>query len=230
MAGEIRIRAFKAIDDEASCLAYLEGHRKVLEEHGFTHFKTNTASWFYNPFVYVLVAEDLQTGEYVGGVRLEIADDSYELPTQLALKKIEPRIVDFIKKHQEDGLAECCGLWNAKSVAGKKISLLLVRASTALAARIHLTKLMAFLATYTEYISRRMGYAPVTCLGKDGDFNYPNEHFIARVHLIDDVNNLQNAATEDKSRINELIKNPDLQVLETEIPQGLQTVYNIALR
>ena len=190
---EVKIRVFRAIDDEESCKRYLDGHRKVLIEHGFSHFKTNTQDWFYNPHIYVLIAEDCATQEYVGGVRLEIADDSYELPTQKALKKIDPRIVDYIALHQKDGLAECCGLWNSKSYAGKKISVILVRAATAYCIHLGIKKLIAFLATYTAYISQRMGFLPVHCLGDNGDFKYPNDNFIARVHLIEDIKTLEKA-------------------------------------
>lgn len=222
---DVIIRAFRAIDDEASCIRYLEGHRRVLIEHGFSHFKTNTQDWFYNPNIYVLIAEDCRTNDCVGGVRLEIADDSYELPTQKALKKIEPRIVEYIALHQKDGLAECCGLWNSKSYAGKKISVLLVRAATAYCSKLGINKLLAFLASYTAYISQRMGYESVKTLGNNGDFNYPNDNFIARVHLIKDVNTLDYAAELDKERIVELRKTPNKLIEENETKTPLIVQY-----
>lgn len=227
---EVKIRVFRAIDDEVSCIRYLDGHRKVLIEHGFSHFKTNSEDWFYNPHIYVLVAEDCSTGEYVGGVRLEIADDSYELPAQKAIKKIDPNIVSYIANHQKDGMAEGCGLWNSRSVSGKKISVLLVRAATAVSTQLNITKLIAFLASYTSYIINRMGFIAETSLGNNGDFQYPNEHFIARVYLNDHIFDLKNAAPADKARMEMLRDNPIITIDETESNSPITVHYNLKLK
>jgi hypothetical protein len=227
---EVNIRVFRAIDDEESCIRYLEGHRKVLIEHGFSHFKTNTQDWFYNPNIYVLIAEDCTTHEYVGGVRLEIADDTYELPSQKALKKIDPRIVDYIALHQKDGLAEGCGLWNSKSVAGKKISVLLVRAATAVSTQLKITKLIAFLATYTSYIIYRMGFVAETSLGEEGTFNYPTDQFIAKVYLNDHIFDLKNASDSDKEIMLILRENPIITLDEMETNTPIRVHYNLKLK
>lgn len=229
MISEIKIRAFRAIDDEASCIRFLEGHREVLMEHGFTHFKTNTQSWFYNPLVYVLVAEDLKTGEYLGGVRLEIADDSYELPCQMALKQMDPKIVDYIKFHQKDVLAEGCGLWNSKSVAGKRISVLLVRAAVVVAAQLKVTKIVAFLARYTSYIILRMGFKAETNLGNNGDFRYPTDQFIARVYLNSDLIGLKDASVEDRKRMKLLHANPNITLDELETNEPVRVHYSLKI-
>ncbi len=229
MIAEVNIRVFRAIDDEESCIRYLDGHRKVLIEHGFSHFKTNTQDWFYNPFIYVLVAEDCVTKEYVGGVRLEIADDSYELPTQKALRKIDPRIVDYIAHHQKDGLAEGCGLWNSRSASGRKISVLLVRAATVVSTQLKITKLIAFLATYTSYIIHRMGFLAETSLGDDGNFNYPTDQFIAKVYLNDHIFDLIHASESDRERMFMLRENPIITIDEMETNTPIRVHYNLKL-
>jgi hypothetical protein len=229
VTSNVIIRVFRAIDDEQSCIRYLEGHRKVLIEHGFSHFKTNTQDWFYNPYIYVLIAEDCATGDCVGGVRLEIADDSYELPAQKALKKIDPRIVDYISLHQKDGLAEGCGLWNSRSAAGKKISVLLVRAATAVSTQLKITKLIAFLATYTSYIIYRMGFISETSLGNEGIFNYPTDQFIAKVYLNDHIFDLKNASDRDKEIMLILRENPIITLDEMETNAPIRVHYNLKL-
>ncbi len=229
MITEIKIKAFRAIDDEASCIKFLEGHREVLIEHGFSHFKTNTQAWFYNPLVYVLVAEDIHTGEYIGGVRLEIADDSYELPCEMALKQMDPKISDYIKLHQKDVMAEGCGLWNSKSVAGKRISVMLVKAAIVVAVQLKITKLIAFLARYTSYIILRMGFKSETGLGKNGDFNYPTDQFITRVYLNDDLINLKDASEEDRKRIMFLQANPIITLDELETNEPVRVHYELKI-
>lgn len=198
-------------------------------EHGFSHFKTNTQSWFYNPLVFVLVAEDMKTGEFLGGVRLEIADDSYELPCQMALKQMDPKIIDYIKLHQKDVMAEGCGLWNSKSVAGKRISVLLVKAAIVVAVQLKITKLIAFLARYTSYIILRMGFKAETGLGNKGDFRYPTDEFIARVYMNDDLINLDNASEEDRKRIKLLQANPVIILDELETNEPVRVHYQLKI-
>lgn len=225
----VKIRAFRAIDDEETCRRYFQGHKQVLEDHGFTHLKTNTENWFYNPNVIVLVAENMETGELVGGVRLEKATRDYELPTVKALKKIDPKIIPFVEKYIDDGIAEGCGLWNAKSVSGKRVSVLLVRAATAVSTQIEITRLLAFLAKYTSYIILRMGFLRQTSLGFNGDYHYPNEYFIANVYLNEYIEDLRFARPEDRNKMMALRENLNLQIIEHEADAPIMVHYDLKI-
>ncbi|HLV53771.1 MAG TPA: hypothetical protein VKY29_07115, partial [Cryomorphaceae bacterium] len=88
----IHLRAYKAIEEESSCMKFAYGHRKVLEEVDFGNISTNNYDWVYNPNVYVIEAVDSQTKELLGGIRVQVADGEHLLPVEEALYKQDPRI------------------------------------------------------------------------------------------------------------------------------------------
>ncbi len=144
-----------------------------------------------------------------------------------ALKKIDPKILPFVEKYIGDGIAEGCGLWNAKSVSGKRISVLLVRAATAVSNQIDIQRLLAFLAKYTSYIILRMGFLRQTSLGFNGDYHYPNEYFIANVYLNEYLEDLRFARPEDRSKMFALRENHNLQLIEHEADAPIMVHYDL---
>lgn len=224
---KITIKAYRAIDDLDTCIRYLQGHRKVLEDHGFTHFKTNTEEWMYNPNVYVLVAEEKDTGILVGGIRVQIADYSTILPTERALGKIDPRVISYIRNRIPQGICELCGLWNAKEVAGKRVSVLLTRAAVAITTQLPVQIMFAFLARYTRYIIFRMGFHKVDELGNNGDFFYPNDKFIANIFLNEDLSQVSHAEKEDRIRILQLRNQPHQNFTESENGNLIDVLYDL---
>ena len=81
-----------------------------------------------NKNIYVIVALTEDKKEIVGGIRIHVADGEDPLPVEKAIGSIDHRIHGLINQYLETGTGELCGLWNAKSVAGYGISILLVRA------------------------------------------------------------------------------------------------------
>ena len=57
MITDIRIRAFRAIDDLETCLKFVSGHRRVLSIYGIENITTNTEDWMFNPGIFVVVVE-----------------------------------------------------------------------------------------------------------------------------------------------------------------------------
>ena len=51
---ELRIRAFRAVDDFESCMKFRLGHLGVLEAFGFK-LSSATEEWMFNPDTYVIV-------------------------------------------------------------------------------------------------------------------------------------------------------------------------------
>lgn len=222
----IRIRLFKAIDDLESSRSYINGHRKVLEDHGFTHLTTNNEVWHTNPNVICLLAElNDGTNEAVGGIRFELLNNSFELPLEEALIKKDPRVKSFTRSYPEYKSAEMCGLWNSKKVAGKKLSLILGRSALSVAPLLGLENVFIFIAKYTMEYSKRLGFQIIRTIGEDGDFKYPTEHFIANVLVNSDLISLHDAAVNDKNIILEIRRNLSMECIEIEDDVKVNVVY-----
>src|SRR3954466_1202467 len=120
----LKFKAFQPIKDIALSERFLAGHKKVLEDYGITNITSNNRVWFDMPCVYAVVAEN-EEGELVGGIRVQMADNVHPLPVEKAIGHMDARIHDVVKSYYPQGVGELCALWNAKSVAGYGISVLL---------------------------------------------------------------------------------------------------------
>src|ERR1700759_448616 len=95
---DIRIRAFRATEDRATCLKFIEGHKKVLSIYGLENISTNVDSWIYNPSIFVIVVEPLEGDRLYGGVRLQCADLIHPLPIEDAVGKMDRSIHEIVKQ------------------------------------------------------------------------------------------------------------------------------------
>ncbi|MCH2214573.1 MAG: hypothetical protein MK086_05330 [Flavobacteriales bacterium] len=211
----ILLRAYRAVDDEESCLNYADGHRKVLEGFNLGNISTNNNNWAYNPHVYVVEAKDIETGELLGGIRVQIADGRINLPVQDAVSHFDPKVNDMVRHYAlNGGTSELCGLWNSRSLAPNiGVTVNLVIAGMAICSQIPVTSLFTIVAQYTLKIARRMGFQIETSLGIDGEFVYPNSNFVARV-LSMNPQLLKSTHPIFRSRITKLRENPKLESLE----------------
>jgi hypothetical protein len=216
----VRIRAFRALDDEASCALFADGHARVLSDYGVSRVTSSSTSWFYNPQVYVLLAENMDTLEPVGGVRIHIADGVTNLPMEDAVSIWDKRVFDLIAQYITVGTGELCGLWNAKSVAGKGLgSYVLMRAGISAASTLNLPTLFALCASHTLQISVEKGFEVEKSIGNEGTFIYPKLDLIATTIIIRDTNQLPNALNEERRLILELRNNKELTRIE-QTPKG----------
>jgi hypothetical protein len=81
---DIRIRAFRAVDEPGTCLKFIEGHRRVLSIYGIENITTNTTDWMYQRSIFVIVVETLDGSKLYGGVRIQVADGINPLPIETA--------------------------------------------------------------------------------------------------------------------------------------------------
>ena len=49
MVTEVRIRAFRAIDEPETCHRFIEGHKKILENHGINKVTSSNNEWVKTP-------------------------------------------------------------------------------------------------------------------------------------------------------------------------------------
>ncbi len=230
MNEKIIFRAFRAIDERESCERFLAGHQKVLTDYGITNITTNNAKWMDNPLIYVIVAESADRSEICGGIRVHVADGKEPLPLEAAIGKMDNRIYDIIRSYIDTGTGELCGLWNSKKVAGLGISLLLIRAGISIVTQINLDSLFTICADYTMPMVKRVGFEVEDTIGKNGDFVYPNENYIAKVLRKMNAISLDTAEKFDRDRIFDLRDKP-VQIFQEEGPKGnIEIDYQLSIR
>ena len=226
----LKLKAFRAIDDEVSCKLFVEGHGNVLRDYGVTKITSANADWTQNPSVYVILATNKHTHEAVGGVRIHIADGVTPLPLENAISIVDERVFDLVKKYIPIGTGELCGLWNARSVAGLGLgSYFLMRAGISLTHQLKLPTLFALCAPHTYEISIQKGFETEKSIGKEGTFIYPKLDLIATSIIIKDTANLPLAIPEEKDLIFELRDNPHITRTEVGPKGAIEIEYDLQL-
>ncbi len=224
----ISIRAFRAIDDQESCKAFAEGHANVLRDYGVSKVTSSSTDWFHNPAAYVMIVENKETGETVGGIRIHIADGVTRLPMEDAIAIVDTRVYELIAKYIPIGTGELCGLWNAKSVAGYGLgSYFLMRVGISVTQQLKLPTLFALCAPHTLQISVEKGFEKETSIGNEGTFIYPKLDLVATSIIIKDTLNLPDALPEEKRLIFELRDNPEITRMEYGPKGNIEISYSL---
>lgn len=224
----LTFQAFHAINNRELSERFLEGHGRVLQDYGITNITTNNKKWMDIAGVYGIVAKD-EEGEIVGGIRIQMADGIHPLPVEAAISHIDKRIHDVIRKYSDNGVGELCALWNAKSVAGQGVSVLLTRAGISIANQMRCGTMVGICADYTLKMFRQVGFVVDESLGEHGEFVYPNENYIARVLGILNARNLETAEPYDRERILSLRNDPQQVFQENEGKADLEINYQLIL-
>lgn len=213
----LRFIAFRAINEPELCERFKEGHRNVLLDYGIANITTNTNEWNKNPNMYCIVAINNEDERLVGGIRIQISDEDNYLPVEAAIGKMDARIHNIVTNFRNNGgVGELCALWNAKSVAGIGISILLTRAGISVTNQLSIKTLMGICADYTLKMFQQVGFVVENNLGNNGEFPYPNPSYTARVLGIMNAASLETAAVYDKERMSALRENPIQSCLEKE--------------
>lgn len=206
---KVNIRVVRAISDPEATEKYIEGHYKVLETYGVTKVTSADRSWVMNPHVYLLLVELGDSCRIVGGGRIQLRSRDYPLPLESAIFEKDTGIVEFMSQFKDFEVAEYCGLWNSKEIAGYGIgSIYLVRIGVALSSFLNLKSLMAFCSPSTVKTAQSVGFKIITTLGEDGKFLYPKEGLIATILEITNVHAIPLANDEEKALIFNLRNNP----------------------
>lgn len=189
----LRIRAFRAIDDVETCELFAEGHKNVLLEFGITKVTTSNKSWFNNPDVYVMVIEGENGNEVYGGARIHIANNTFSLPIEDAIKIVDEKVIDLINSYKLKRTGELCGLWNSKYISGRGLSQVLTKVGVSLAIQLGLNSLFVLCAPYTVKMCIAAGFKIENSIGDFGKFNYPKLDLVATALKVEDLSNLNSA-------------------------------------
>jgi hypothetical protein len=218
MNTDIRIRAFRAIDDPQTCLKFITGHRRVLSIYGIENITTNTDEWIYNPAIFVIVVETLDGEKLYGGARVQVADGIHPLPIEDATGEMDGRIYDIVKYYSQFGAAELSGLWNSKEVAGFGIgSLFPSRVAVAIADQIGINVMFSLCSPTTVRFKDWIGGKQLVNIGNNGTFCYPKLDLIATALYTDKIISLAYAHPREKEKIFYLRSNPE-HVAEEKSP------------
>ncbi len=188
----------------------LQGHGAILSSIGVNKVTSSKATWMENPGTYVLVVEDPDTKEVLGGARVDTSYGNTKLPIADATGYMDEKIHDFIAREAEHGTGEICGLWNSRKVAGMGFgSLFLTRAAVAITTQIEVKSLFALCAPYTVATAESFGYKTLKEVGNEGTFYYPKLDLLATAMLLGDTDSLEGASELEMDRVGSLRKDPN---------------------
>lgn len=216
MTNSVKIRAFRAVDDPESCQRFIDGHRRVLENHGIMKVTSSNNEWAQNPAAYVLIVTSPEDeNKILGGARIHAADGVHKLPIELATGELDPRIYDIVKEKSLQGTCELCGLWNSREVAGMGVgAFFTTKAGVVVAEQLGLTSIFALCSPYTVRFAEKVGCRVMAGVGNNGTFYYPKLDLVATAVLLEDCNTLDQADPFEKDRILELREKPNQIVVE----------------
>jgi hypothetical protein len=177
-------------------------------------------SWALNPHVYLILFESVEDHRILGGGRIQLRTNNFPLPFEQAIREIDPKIEEYLSDFRDLEVAEYCGLWNSREVAGYGIgSIYLVRVGIAILPQLNLKKLFGLSSPVTLSISKSVGYEVISFLGDNGSFYYPKEGLIATALEINDIDELSHAQDTERGYIFDLRKKINFNTVESG-PKG----------
>jgi hypothetical protein len=226
----VRLRAFRAIDDPASCKLFLEGHEHVLTSIGVTKVTSSKDEWTRNPAAFVLIVESLDGTKVYGGARIHVAGGTQPLPIEQATGMMDDSVFDLVWKYAQNGTGEGCGLWNSREISGYGIgSIFLTRAGVAIAPQIGIKSLFALCAPYTVKLSESVGYRLEKSIGNNGTFYYPKLDLLATTMVLKDLENLNDTNEENRKAIFELRENLNCTRVEVLRNKEIEIHYDLVI-
>lgn len=212
---EVRVRVIKVSEDLEATEKYIAGHLKVLESYGVTKVTSADRSWVDNPNTYLILFESMDDFRVLGGGRIQLRSKGFPLPLEDAICEIDPSIISYMEQFEDLEVAEYCGLWNSREVAGYGIgSIYLMKVGVAISGQFNMKKLLALCSPATVKLTMKVGMEVIASLGDNGTFFYPKEGLIATLLEIKDLINLPTAIDSEREFIFNLRSNKIKQTLE----------------
>ena len=224
---QFAIIGFFAPSSPELCNLFTEGHNNVLRQHGFMNLKSREDYWHNMDNCFVLLA--MNGEEPVGGFRVESKVDGVPLPSERVLKDIDEDAEKIFEKYPKEKCGEACALWNAKSVAGKNLSVHLSRASIAISPLLGIKYLLSFNGTHTFRLPVDVGSVMMTELGDQGYFDYPTKEFRTAFWVQQDLKALSLASPDARKSMMAVRNTLQLDRVETYNGQKLLIHYDIQL-
>ena len=222
----IKIRVFRAADEIETSHRFVEGHRKVLEAYGVSKVTSAREDWIEDRNTYVIIAESGDGERILGGTRVQVRNPTLKMPMEDAIAKVDTNIYPYVASIGDHNVAEFCGLFNSKEVAGYGIgSMFLGRVAIAISSKVGIQHLMGLCSPATLRNSFRVGFEILRELGVNGKFYYPKEGLIATSLILKDLINLPAANPEEREKIFSLRETPNKRVLEMGPKGEMEIIY-----
>lgn len=223
----LKIFAFRAIEEPELCKKYLEGHVKVLTDFGIVNITSNNEKWIHNPNIYCLGLIN-EFDELLGGIRIQIADGIHPLPVEEAIGHMDEEIYKIVEKNAiNGGIGELSGLWINNRLRGLGAGIYMVRAAIASSIQLNFKTMIGICGDVTLQMFTNVGFKVEHSLGKNGTFLYPNDELIAHAVGILDAITLNNATKYDKTIMQSLRLKPQQERIETDTGKNVIINYNL---
>lgn len=227
---EVRLRAFRAIDEPDTCARFIEGHTHVLTSIGVTKVSYSKNEWTMNPAAFVMVVESMDGERIYGGARVHVAGGTEPLPIEQATGAMDAGIFNLVWRFAQHGTGELCGLWNSREIAGYGIgSIFLIRTAVAISYQIGIQSLFALCAPYTIPPGKAVGMELEDSVGINGTFYYPKLDLVATTMVLKDVPTMSKAYEEDKAAIMKIRENLTVTRLEILRRKEITIHYDIQI-
>jgi hypothetical protein len=232
---QIKIQAFRAVDNPDACRLFYQGHQKVLSDYGIKYVTSVNQAWFYDPGVYVILVKSIDGMETYGGARIHVAGKD-PLPIEDAIGEMDPRIYELTRGNDPGSrVAEMCGLWNARDMAGTGLSVVLTKSCVAksgvvIANQLKINHLFVLCSPFTVQMVKDTGFTVEESLGDRGRFLYPNPELIATVLTLNDTEMLIHANSNTRKSIVDLRKKPRQKKIEMGPKGKLNIDYDLTIQ
>lgn len=227
---EVRLRAFRAIDDPNACELFFKGHEQVLTSIGVKKVTSSKNEWMSNPASFVLIVESLDKSRVYGGARVHVAGGSEPLPIEQATRTFDSKVAELVRQHARLGTGEVCGLWNSREIAGYGIgSIFLFRAAVAISSQIGLQSLFGLCAPYTLKMAQNVGFEITYDVGNNGTFYYPKLDLLATAVHLENLHTMAKAEAEDRDAIFKLRRELNIVTLEVLRKKQMTIHYEIKI-
>ncbi|MDP1728042.1 MAG: hypothetical protein Q8M15_14750 [Bacteroidota bacterium] len=227
----IKIRAFKVTEDHSACLRYIKGHHQVLESYGVTKVTSLNADWIDDPCTYAIIVESEDSKRVYGGGRIQIKSTALRMPMEDAIAVLDDRIYAFADNLGILKVAEFCGLWNSKEMAGYGIgSIYMGRVGVAIASQLNIKYLTALCSPGTLKNCLKVGFDILRELGNNGTFYYPKEDLTATALIIRDLENLPFANPLERENIFNVRNNLTGITIETGPKGQMEFIYDLHIQ
>jgi hypothetical protein len=195
------VKARRATDAMAECRRNAGRGLEVLRAYGIDNITSARQEWWADRETYALLLEDGDSGEPLGGVRLQRFRPGVPLPLERALAGVDPRVHAWTESFAERGVGELCGLWRATEVRGFGLGSKLTAMGIAVAAELRVGVLLGICDTKHVRENARLGFGVERTLASNGTFEYPRPALRAQVLRLDDPVRLQTAFPDARAAV-----------------------------
>lgn len=202
----LRIRVLHAIDYPEIAMNCHKKHLEVLDEFNLSNeIDSAKSNWWDNPNSYLLIVEDIYSGEIGSSIRIDMIAKSHPLPLASILRGYDS---SFVKKLEDSKhiLGELSGLWVSQKFSKRRLSTFLLDAILALSSKLRINYLIAMPPKHTKYVFDQKGFEVVKRIGNKGEIFYPNDSYISTIMEFNDTFFLKNLV--DRTHIISLRQNP----------------------